>query len=279
MGPANEPQPQDPATDVARRLRDALTLTTMVGSIAAPLVPRRLVETVVEIAAHVLTARVASISLLDEAAGELVIEYTLGPQSEEARGRHVPLGHGIAGLVAASGQPLAVWDAQSDPRHAAEIAEQTGYRPNSILCVPLAYNDRVIGVLEVFDKAGGAKFTGSDLETLELFALQAAIAIEQSRTLQSVEKLFRELLSGTGSFDEEARKFASDIAADAAYSQALGLASLVKEIAQHGPAERALCEALLRNLADYLHRRPTPTTESWTDEDLADANLLGGLHH
>ena len=64
----------------------------------------------------------------------------------------MPLGHGIAGGVALSGLPLAVTAAGSDPRWAKDIGERVGYVPESIVCVPLFYEDRVIGALELLDK-------------------------------------------------------------------------------------------------------------------------------
>src|SRR5438067_1273564 len=177
------------ADQFGKELRDVFSLAVTTGTIATPVVHSRLLETIVEMAAHVISARAASLYFIDEESQELVVEHSLGPKAGEVKGIRVPLGHGIVGVVAATGQPMAVWDAQSDPRHAADIAERLGYLPKSILGVPLLYSDRVIGVLELFDKEGGSKFNSMDLETLELFANQAAIAIEQSRTLQNLTLL------------------------------------------------------------------------------------------
>lgn len=69
----------------AEELKDALTLAAAAGSIAS---------------------RSAALFLIDEEAEELVFEVALGPEAEQVRELRVPLGHGIAGLVAASGQPM-----------------------------------------------------------------------------------------------------------------------------------------------------------------------------
>src|SRR5207249_6819795 len=99
-------------------------------------------------------------------AQDLVFEVaTLGDVSELKNVR-VPLGEGIAGLVALTGEPIAVSDAQSDPRHADEIARLTGYQPRSLLCVPLEFEDRVIGVIELLDKHGAADFDAEDMQAL-----------------------------------------------------------------------------------------------------------------
>jgi GAF domain-containing protein len=50
-----------------------------------------------------------------------------------------------------------------------------------MLAVPLQLRDRTIGVIEVINKQGGAKFTDRDQEIAAALAAQAAVAIENSR--------------------------------------------------------------------------------------------------
>src|SRR6185436_10205707 len=95
----------------------------------------------------------------------------------------VPLGRGIAGYVAATGQPIAITDAAQDPRFARDIGHAVGYVPRTILCVPLYLNGRVIGVLELLDKAGAASFSSEDMDLLVRFANLAALALDQSRLM------------------------------------------------------------------------------------------------
>src|ERR687893_1907580 len=107
---------------------------------------------IVGTAAGVFPSRSAALFLIDEEVEELVFQVALGPEAEQVKDLRVPLGHGIAGLVAVSGQPMAVSDAGSDPRQAADIAQSVGYTPGTILCVPLFYDDEIIGVLELLDR-------------------------------------------------------------------------------------------------------------------------------
>src|SRR5436190_12662437 len=136
----------------ADELRDALTLAATAGTIASPVSHSRLLEMIVEAAAQVISARAASLFLVNEETQELIFEVALGQKAQEVKKFSVPLGHGIAGLVALSGQPMAISDAQHDPRQASDIAQSVGYVPQSILCVPLFYNEEIIGVLELLDK-------------------------------------------------------------------------------------------------------------------------------
>ncbi len=250
----------------ARELREVFSLATTAGTIAAPVAHSRLLEMIVQTAAHVISARAAALFLLDQAAGELVLEFAVGPKAAEARQIRLPIGHGIAGLVAATAQPMAISDARRDAHHAADVAARVGYLPTSILCVPLSYEDQVIGVLELLDKVGAASFGLADIEALGLFANQAAVAIEQSRTLQSLAALIGEVLQLLGETSDprtrqlhhEARAFARRIEEEPSYQQALELARLIQELGQHGQRELQACQTIVRAFVDYARSRTAP---------------------
>lgn len=244
----------------AEDLRRALSLATTAGTIASPVTHAHLLEMIVETAAHVIHANAASLLLVDDETQELVFEVALGQKADSVKKFRVPLGHGIAGLVAASGQPMAISRAGEDSRQAADIAQRIGYRPETLLCVPLFYNDRVIGVLELLDKENDQTFTPEDMEALGLFAGQAAVAIEQSATHQNLTALMLETLEevapalgGQGpGLGAGARAFADTAENDPAYRRTLELARLVHEIAQRGDAEARACRQMLQGFADYL---------------------------
>ena len=249
----------------AEDLREALTLAAATGAIAEPIARSRLSEMIVQTAAHVISARAGALFMVNEDAQELVFEVAIGAKAEEVRTFRVPLGHGIAGLVAASGQPMAVSDARSDPRQAADIAESVGYVPDSILCVPLFYEDQTIGVLELLDKEGAPSFSAADMEALGLFANQAAVAIEQSRIHRNLAALLGdavESVAGRPDGEEEiprrARAFAASVAEDPRFVRALDLARLVAEIASQGESETEACRTILGGFAAYLRLRPEP---------------------
>jgi GAF domain-containing protein len=245
-------------------LREALTLAGTAGTIGAPVTHAHLLELIVETAAHVMRARAASLCLVDEGGQELVFEVVHGEKAEELRRIRVPVGHGIVGLVAQTGEPIAISDAQSDPRHASDVARRVGYVPVSIVAVPLFYEDRVIGVLELLDKQGGGSFDSADMEALGLFANQAAIAIQQSRAHSSLAVMLMDAIWSLGTVSPErrlrlsdgARAFAKDLE-DGMYGRALELAQLVREIVHAGPRQTTACRRMLEAFAEYLRRRPT----------------------
>jgi GAF domain-containing protein len=253
----------------AEDLRKALTQAAVAGTIASPVSHARLLEMIVETAASVIGARAASLFLIDYESQQLTFEVALGEKAAEVKRFTVPLGHGIAGLVAVSGQPMAISDAGNDPRQAADIAQSIGYAPGSILCVPLFYGDVIIGVLELLDKEGAPSFSPNDMALLGLFANQAAVAIEQSRTHRNLVALIGEVLAslhgGSEKNKEEMRGglrlFAQGLEENPAYRQAVELARLVQGIAWQGEEEVRLCHAILSSFDAYLRSRPTLNTD------------------
>src|SRR6266545_1073420 len=230
-------------SEANERFRDTLRLATTAGIIGSPVTHSRLLEMIVETGAHVIGARAGALFLLDEDEDELTFEVAIGSRAAEVKRFRVPLGHGIAGIVAASGQAMAISDAENDPRLASDIADSVGYVPQTVLCVPLFYGDSVIGALELLDKEGAQPFTAADMEALGLFANQAPVALQLSRTYQNVARLLGEGAEAGA---------AGEATEDDASREALELANLVHEIARQGEGERKACRAILLGFAEYL---------------------------
>lgn len=94
----------------------------------------------------------------------------------------LPIGESFAGLVMGQGKPLLL----NDP-----TSEMQAYSRNpdleTLLAVPLSADNRILGALDVVNKPGG--FTEEDIQLLQLFADQAAIAIEYGQLHQQSEIL------------------------------------------------------------------------------------------
>ena len=254
---------------LADDLRAAVRLSVTAEAISAPVSHARLLDMIVETAADIIGANAAALFLIDREKEELIFEVALGDKADEVKKFRVPLGHGVAGLVALTGQPMAVSDTSTDDRDAADIAEAVGYVPKNILCVPLFYSDTVIGVLELLDKAGDTHFSPEDMEALGLFANQAAVAIEQSRNHDRLESLVANFVQSLGGIPEHQRQsladravsFASSISSDPAYLRSLELARLVQEIVGQVERELEACQGILQSFAQFLRSRPSTANE------------------
>lgn len=254
---------------LVRDLRDAVRLSAAASTIAAPTTHSRLLEMIVATAADIIGANAASLFLIDREHEDLVFEVALGEKADEVKKYRVPLGHGVAGLVALTGQPMAVSDTATDSRDASDIAQAIGYIPKNILAVPLFYSDQVIGVLELLDKEDDRRFTPGDMEALGLFANQAAVAIEQSRNHGRVEVLVSTILGSLVGIPDQQRQsigervagFASSISNDPLYVRSLALARLVQEIVEQGERETEACQGILESFAAFLRTRPRSASE------------------
>ena len=248
----------------AQKLRKLLISVKNTSIILSPFTHSHVLEMVVTTAAQVISAQSGSLYLIDEKAQDLVFEVAIGPAGQEVKKFRVPLGHGIAGMVALTGQPMAIADAEQDEHFAIDIATAVNYIPKSILCVPLFYDDRVIGALELLDKIDAKAFDLTDMQTLGLFANIAAVAIAQSQTYHDQQSIFSSLLHFLGergmerdqSFLHDATAFSNWVQEDDPISKtARELAFLVHELIQRGEAESEMCKSVLQSFVGTLRSR------------------------
>jgi Nif-specific regulatory protein len=145
-----------------------------------------LLSRIIESASLLTEGEASSLLLLNAETNRLYFEVALGPKGPSVKRFSLNLGEGIAGWVAEKNTSLIVNDVQTDPRFRRDIPEQIGYPTSSILAVPMRLKDRCMGVIEILNKQGGRRFTEEDLEWLEVFATQAAIALQNARSYQEV---------------------------------------------------------------------------------------------
>ncbi|NOX58780.1 MAG: SpoIIE family protein phosphatase [Planctomycetes bacterium] len=143
---------------------------------------------------HVMQVKSASIRLLDEATGELVISglHNISPAYLH-KGR-IRLSENPIDQAAISGEVVYIEDARTDPRvrfrdHAKKEGMVSG------LCCPLAYRGKTLGVLRIYCGVK-RKFSALDTELLQAVASLAAAAVFSSRLLaeaRDAERLARHL--------------------------------------------------------------------------------------
>jgi signal transduction histidine kinase len=151
-----------------------------------------LLELILDKLTELLEADRATLYLLDEATGDLVSRVVAGG---EVRSIRMKVGHGVAGLVAKTGEPIRIEDAYRDPRFEQEWDLLTGYRTNNMLAAPLKNHlGRTIGVIQVLNKRGASSFTGDDEAILGALGTQAAVAIDNSRLMLSLIQKNQQLL-------------------------------------------------------------------------------------
>jgi diguanylate cyclase (GGDEF)-like protein len=156
----------------------------------------RILRVIVQTAVAATGARAGSVVLLDQNSGALV-GHTIGTDSIAEVPLAVPLGEGLLGTVAATGEPLrGLFTADSPALHESEPACRTYVvvpisAPGgmAVHAAPWPAPPTVRGVLALYDRLGGDEFDDSDLLTLRTFAGQAAVAVDNVRTHEEAQRL------------------------------------------------------------------------------------------
>lgn len=154
----------------------------------------------IQLMAKELRAKRVSLMILDKASNELMIKASVGLDEELAQTVRVPVGMGIAGWVAQTGTALLVEDVEKDPRFKND-REYKGYDTNSfisaplVLSVPIQFQNKTIGVININNKEGGGVFSKSDLDFVSTLASQAAIAIENARIFDYLKETRIEVIA------------------------------------------------------------------------------------
>jgi signal transduction histidine kinase len=178
----------------ARRLQDSVRQLQAVREtaldITADLDLDILFKRVVHRARELVDAQGAELSLLEPAGECLKVVVAENPWYDNV-GNLIPLMAGVAGRVAAFGEPVAVadynaWGGRLHPAQPAPFRAVAG--------VPLKYGDpltdsmQVMGALTVLDSRPGKAFQEEDLQLLELLAPQVAVSIRNARLYQELQE-------------------------------------------------------------------------------------------
>lgn len=141
-----------------------------------------LLDRILSKAIEVTGATAGSILLADGEVGGLYFRNAQGARSEALISQPLADGQGIAGTVARTGKAMRVSDATQCESHDASVARALGVSVGAILCVPIAGENRTLGVLELLNKRGG--FDENDERIASLLAGQTGRAIDRRDRLE-----------------------------------------------------------------------------------------------
>jgi len=164
-------------------------LLDLSSTIVSTLQRREVLQKILDNAIKLLQASDGSLMLINHEKNVLEIEVAYGLSPEVIEQTKIPLGEGIAGKVALEGKPKLM---KRGVKVADSCSEGEQGKFPSALSVPMKYQGRVIGVLNVKGKTRGKNFNNFDMELLSMLASQAAIAIENSRLYDQVQTKLEE---------------------------------------------------------------------------------------
>ena len=160
--------------EIARELTSILNLDELLGRIA-------------ELVRRLIDYQMFSILLLDPSGERLQHRFSLRFNENIHLKHEIPIGRGLVGSAAESRQAVLVPDVTKDARYV-EANPET----RSELAVPLIYKNKVVGVLDLEHTRRGF-FTEEHQRTMTTLAAQIAIAIENARLYEEIERQERRL--------------------------------------------------------------------------------------
>lgn len=153
---------------------------------------------ILDVAAAGVGADRGTVFLVRQDSAEIWSRVLSGDERLEIR---LPLGQGIAGTVAATGEIVRLEDAYEDERFDRSWDEKSGYRTRQILCAPIRNrDDEIVGVFQLLNRKSG-NFDEEDVEYLGALSVHAALAIENARLHRSAlerERFDREVQLAQG---------------------------------------------------------------------------------
>ena len=121
---------------------------------------------------------------------------SLVAQGVEGQDIFLPVGQGIAGLVAETGKTVNILDAYADPRFDTSFDASLGYRTNDIYCMPIVNQmGDTVGVLELLNRT--RPLTDEDEAFLTGVSVHIGLALENAQLHEEIiqkRKIEQELL-------------------------------------------------------------------------------------
>jgi diguanylate cyclase (GGDEF)-like protein len=165
---------------------DLLSCLELSKALTGELDSKRLFRTILQKVSALLPAELWSLLLLDEATGKLRFEISVDLDLEMLKDIRLALGEGIAGQVALQQKHMIVADVRKCEFFSELVDQQSGFTTHSIICVPVIYGGRTLGVIEVVNPPDlGARA----VELVKLVADYTAIAVENAQRYQHIQDL------------------------------------------------------------------------------------------
>jgi signal transduction histidine kinase len=134
------------------------------------------------------------LNLSDADTGSLTLRAARNFQQENLQDEDMKISRTVVKSVIESGKGIVTTDAQDDPRFAAQESVIL-HSLRAIMCAPLRASGNIIGAIYVDNRAQSGMFTNEDLDLLNAFAGQAAVAIENAQLYTRTDQALAERVS------------------------------------------------------------------------------------
>jgi PAS domain S-box-containing protein len=226
------------------RIIELRTLNEAARAISAELSREGVLQKITETARELVKTKYAALGVHD-GQGQLSRFITAGiDPAVQAKIGPFPIGRGILGLLFYEGKSMIVNDIGGHP--AAVGFPEHHPKMKALLGVPIFSKEELIGGLYLTDKEDGSNFSETDRQLVEMLALHAATAIENSRLYEQTQRL---------AVFEERERFARDLhdgIIQSIYAVGLTLDQINVEISSLNTAASEQIDLSLKNLASVI---------------------------
>ncbi|MBM3155004.1 MAG: GAF domain-containing protein [Chloroflexi bacterium] len=211
-----------------------------------------------DVALEAVNGEIGGILLLDEDGQKLHYSVSRGLSAKYAQQMKMPIGQGIAGRVAKTGEPVLLEDISRDPHVArSDLVSTEGLK--GFASVPLKAKEKVVGVMNMASHVPG-HFSEDDLYLLNSMGCQIGAAIEQAKLYQrlaSAAKRYQTLLQHALTAQEDERKRIArelhDETSQAITSLTLSLQAIIELMEMRGTVDSDLMERLKATHVHTVH--------------------------
>jgi len=263
--------------DERRRADEQQALLDTLTDLSAELELSKLFQAVLERAASLLGVAAGELAIFDEARQQLVViaNHNTGTVST---GTRLAVGEGAMGHVAQTLEPLIIPDYHSWAGRSAQYAQVDAY---AVAVVPLLIRGRLVGALSMWHADPNKQFGPGDLRLINLFAPQAAIAIENARLYseaQHQKQYFQELVKNSPVAIVALDNDHNIVSCNPAFEKMFGYTE--QEVVHRNLDALITTEAMRREAVDYtrqvLHHQPVKALRQRRRKDgsLVDVEVL-----
>ncbi len=166
--------------------KELLSCMELGKDLTSELNSKKLFNKILDKVSELLPAENWSLLLLDQETGELRFELCANIDIEQLKDVRLQRGQGIAGKAALEQKPVFIEDVEKCEFFAGKVDRISGWRTKSIICVPLVFGGKTVGIIEVVNPKNLKR---DPLPLLSIIADYAAIAVENMRNYQEIRNL------------------------------------------------------------------------------------------
>jgi putative nucleotidyltransferase with HDIG domain len=180
---------EDKNTVLEKTVSKLSTLYKVGLGINSTMEPAKLFDLIVNTTMETLNAQIGYIVIYDQEGEQLLVSSLFGHRTIGEGKTYIPMKpSSVSAWVIENGKPLLISDINDAPQF--DRFSALGYERKTLICVPLATKDEMVGTITVVNKKDNSVYTNEELELLTTIAAQASIAIKNARLYEEQQRTY-----------------------------------------------------------------------------------------